>query len=115
MEELGFIPDDTDSDDASRDMDTEDAPEGEIEEHSSTDIRESFGVPWFEDLVEGTRLGRLRRRHGASRSKDGKMQVEWEIIEYSDNGNDGQDVEMATPASGKRKLDERDDNEVATH
>ncbi|KAJ6784960.1 hypothetical protein PWT90_01759 [Aphanocladium album] len=114
LEELGLIPDDTDSDEAAQDRDTEDAAEDEEAEPTEPNaavLRESFGVPWFEELVQGTRLGKIRHRHGGHRSQDGSVQVEWEIIEYSD-GNDVEDVEMETPSSGKRKLSDRGDDEI---
>lgn len=117
LEELGLIPDDADSDEQStQDVDAGHAVDDEHEEPAESTIkrlRPSFGVPWFEDLVQDTRLGRLRRKHGGGRSQDGRVQVEWEIIEYTDHGNDGvEDVDMPTASAGKRKLDEREDAEI---
>lgn len=112
LQSLGLIPDDTDSDEAAQDDDMEHVVDGdglEPAEPGATVLREQFGVPWFEDLVQGTRLGKLRRRYGGHRSQDGRVQVEWEIVEYSDHGEDMEDVDMPTPSSGKRKLDERGD------
>ncbi|KAJ3487823.1 hypothetical protein NLG97_g6319 [Lecanicillium saksenae] len=114
LEELGLIPDDTDSDEAAQDPDAEYVAEDEEAEPTDSKaavLRESFGVPWFEELVEGTRLGKLRRRHGGHRSQDGSVQVEWEIIEYSDDTG-AEDIDMETPSSGKRKLSERGDDEL---
>ncbi|KAH8716271.1 hypothetical protein HC256_005048 [Beauveria bassiana] len=111
LEALGLIPDDTDSDESAPAGDAGD--QDEPSEREAAVVRESFGVPWFEELIEGTRLGKLRRRHGGHESQDGRVQVEWEIIEYSD-GSDMEDVDMPTPASGKRKLDERGEEQVET-
>lgn len=40
------------------------------------------GVPWFEELVEDSRLGRLRRQRGGYQKANSN--VEWEVIEISD-------------------------------
>lgn len=110
LEELGLIPDDTDSDEPeAEEAAADDETAEEPTESDAAVLRESFGVPWFEELVKGTRLGHLRRRQGGHRSRDGSVQVKWEIIEYSD---DADDVDMETPSSGKRKLDDREDGEI---
>jgi hypothetical protein len=75
----------------------------------STALRESYGVPWFDGLVEGTRLGRMRRAQGIQRSQDGKVRIEWEVVEYGDDGTplggqQDEDVEMGSSTPGKRKL-----------
>lgn len=60
-------------------------------------------LPWFETLMEGSRLGKLSRtrRIAKARSKDASVRVEWEIVEW----DDGEE----TNNSGKRKLGELDD------
>jgi len=64
------------------------------------------GIPWFDSLVEGSRLGRLSRRKGSSRSPDGTVKVEWEVVEYTED-----DSGADTPRSGKRKFgDEEEDH-----
>ncbi|PHH82809.1 hypothetical protein CDD83_3173 [Cordyceps sp. RAO-2017] len=79
----------------------------------SAALRASLGVPWFDGLVEGTRLGSLRRSQGVKRSRDGSVTVEWEIVEYTDGGSGpGSDVDMETASaasSGKRKMQDRDE------
>ena len=60
------------------------------------------GQPWFEEMLEGSELGRLRRRRGGMTSKDGSSQVEWEIMEFeSHDAEGGQEVGVGTV---KRKL-----------
>lgn len=75
----------------------------------------STGLAWFDDLMEGSVLGTLRRTHAAARSTDGMTKVELEVVEWTEDGDEG-DVEMATASSttviGKRKLDDRDDTDV---
>ncbi|KAH0443305.1 aldo/keto reductase [Colletotrichum camelliae] len=77
--------------------------------------RETRGVPWFESMIDGTRLGNLRHSQMVDQSRDGKVRVEWEIVEWTD-ADDGQteDVEMTSnTGNGKRKLGERDDADAA--
>lgn len=77
--------------------------------------REVFGgLPWFDSLVEGSRLGRrlgnVRASKGSGHTPDGTVRYEWEVVEYTEGGDDdGND----TPRSGKRKLDDRDSGEVS--
>lgn len=69
-----------------------------IENTSPGEGREIQGAPWFEDMIEGSQLGRIKRRKGGHSSADGRSRVSWEVVEYtsepSDNGNN----------LGKRKL-----------
>ena len=61
--------------------------------------REFRGNPWFEEMIQGSELGRFRRRRGGETSSDGKTKVEWEVTEFeSGEGDDGATV------TGKRKL-----------
>lgn len=55
---------------------------------STSQGREVRGVPWFEEMVEGSTLGRIRRRRGGETSQDGRTRVEWEVMEF-DGGEDG--------------------------
>jgi hypothetical protein len=65
------------------------------------------GIPWFEEMVEGSRLGRLmRQRRGMGVSHDQSTSIEWEISEWQDEGSGGlgQDSEDSNgQATGKRK------------
>ncbi len=63
-------------------------------------IRELSGTPWFEEMIEGSELGKLKRRRGWRSSLDGKTQVEWEIVEYA-----AEDEENASVGGGKRKIE----------
>lgn len=101
LEDLGLIPEESESEPEEKQIGSP---------HRDNALRQSFGVPWFDGMVEGTRLGRMRRTHGIQRSDDGTVKVEWEIIEESD-GPDSADVDMETgsASSGKRKLQDRGD------
>ncbi|KAH7065566.1 hypothetical protein B0J12DRAFT_559940 [Macrophomina phaseolina] len=56
------------------------------------------GAPWFERMVENSRLGRIQRMRGAYASDDGTYREEWEVVEY-ENGD-----EVETLPAGKRKV-----------
>lgn len=62
--------------------------------------REIQGTPWFEEMIEGSQLGRIRRRRGGETSLDGKAKTEWEVTEFETGS--GEDDMMGT---GKRKHD----------
>ena len=65
------------------------------------------GAPWFEDLVENSKLGTLRRRKGGHTSKDGSVSVEWEVAEWESSGDGGfgvEDLAGDVQGTGKRKL-----------
>ncbi|GLA65018.1 hypothetical protein AtubIFM54640_006755 [Aspergillus tubingensis] len=53
------------------------------------------GIPWFEEMVEGSRLGRMMKtRRGVGVSDDQSTSFEWEISEWTSD---------STQAAGKRK------------
>jgi hypothetical protein len=62
------------------------------------------GLSWFEELLEGSRLGRSQNiRRGVGVSADGSTSVEWEISEYVDDGSEDLDP-ASTSAGSKRKI-----------
>lgn len=67
------------------------------------------GVPWFEELIEGSRLGRIMKsRRGIGISEDQSTTFEWEISEWHDSSDAGRKpTGILTPGgSGKRKADD---------
>ena len=68
---------------------------------STSQGREVRGVPWFEEMVEGSTLGRIRRRRGGETSQDGRTRVEWEVVEF-DGGED--DSSSGMTGIMKRKI-----------
>ena len=64
----------------------------------------SRGQPWFEEIIEGSELGRMTRRRGGETSADGKTMVEWEIVEFS--SDDAGDSTEGGIGTAKRKHDE---------
>lgn len=61
--------------------------------------RQVRGVPWFEELVEGSELGRIKRRRGGQTSADGRTKYEWEIVEVG-----GEEADTTATGTAKRKL-----------
>ena len=57
-------------------------------------------VPWFEGLVEGSRLGRVCKEAAAGVG-EGRVRVEWEVVEWTEEEDGGGG---ASPR--KRKLGE---------
>lgn len=63
------------------------------------------GIPWFEEMIEGSRLGRVMKgRRGMGVSDDNNTTIEWEVSEWS-SGDTGlaQAGSRASRSSGKRK------------
>ena len=93
--------------------------EGEEEGQSSKDVtmsgaegqvgrRESLhsvggrGMPYFESMVEDSRLGRIKRQKGGHTSRDGRTTVQWEVVEIG--GEDDGD-ERAAGSNKRARLD----------
>ncbi|KAL2271850.1 hypothetical protein VTJ83DRAFT_1221 [Remersonia thermophila] len=74
------------------------------------------GLPWFDELVEGSRLGRMRRSGGAGTAAAGgegrrtTVRVAWEVTEWTEGEDAAAAAAAAAAASGesprKRKLEE---------
>lgn len=65
------------------------------------------GIPWFEEMVQGSRLGRLMQaRRGMGVSEDQSTTIQWEISELYDDGTRAiqqEDSDSSGRATGKRK------------
>lgn len=57
------------------------------------------GLPWFEKMVEGSRLGKMKKSWGSRHSDNGRFKVEWEIVEWTEGDDD-------SAAPSKRKFGE---------
>lgn len=44
------------------------------------------GLPYFEEMVENSRLGRIKRQKGGHTSLDGRTTVHWEVVEIDGDG-----------------------------
>ncbi|KAL3447017.1 hypothetical protein BJX65DRAFT_277786 [Aspergillus insuetus] len=66
------------------------------------------GIPWFEEMIEGSELGRLMRtRRGVGVSGDQSATIEWEVSEWTDTGAETKGA--SAQAVGKRKRGEHTD------
>jgi len=114
--ELGWLPGDSSDEEAT-------APRGMQAQAQAQDERErtvvqaerAKGTPWFEELVEDTRLGRFKKQKGGHVSRDGSVRVEWEVVEWTE-GDDADDEAGETPTPAKRKIGEveEEDTEMRT-
>lgn len=110
LQDLGLLGgDDEDEDDGNE----ETAKEERLRERGSKDMtkkrdvegREVRGNPWFEEMIEGSELGRIKRRRGGKTSRDGRSRYEWEIVEVG--GEEGEESGKGDVSNtGKRKLDD---------
>ncbi|KAI2626467.1 hypothetical protein GGR54DRAFT_471935 [Hypoxylon sp. NC1633] len=74
--------------------------------------RETTSIPWFENMILGSRLGNIRTTRGLHESRDGRIRVEYEITEWTgDNAADDDELVEASGsvATGKRKRGETDE------
>lgn len=53
-------------------------------------------LPWLESLLQGSRLGRVRRSRGKRQTGDGRVRMEWEIVELL--------PDEEVQGTGKRKI-----------
>ncbi len=67
-------------------------------------------LPWFEAMVKGSRLGKVKRSWGHRRSDSGRFKIEWEIMEWTDDGTEGGEA-----VAGKRKIGELGEDETMEH
>lgn len=120
--DLNLLPEESDEEEAEELLSTSSALAPAVETPSSViipsfgispNISRSFrrgtadGIPWFEEMVEGSRLGRLMRaRRGMGVSDDRSTTIEWEISEWHDDGTVAikqEDSDSNGHAIGKRK------------
>lgn len=95
LEDLGLLPEEA--------VEDVESAKDTIERTGRSIVHE--GLPWFETMVEGSRLGKMKKSWGKHHSSDGRYQIEWEITEFTT------DDEPVAPA--KRKvgvLEEADSN-----
>lgn len=104
LTELGFLPSSDSSDEDS--ILPARATTSRSAAHSEPQSR---GAPWFEEIVQNTRLGRFKQQRGGH--SDSGVHVEWEVMEWTEG--DADDEGSAT--SSKRKIsdvDAGDDTEM---
>ena len=103
LEDLGMLPDS----ESEGETDTDVSKKQEGKEEARQIGRQTVGgLPWLDTLVEGSRLGTLRASRGRHQNKSGTVQVEWEVMEWTE---DDSGSSSSSPGNGKRKLDDRDE------
>lgn len=68
------------------------------------------GTPWFEDMIENSAMGRVRRQKGGYEAPDGSESMYWEIVELAPDGSEVPVEAASTP--GKRKRGEGEEDTV---
>lgn len=87
--DLGLLPEEEEGGD-------EDGEGQGVKEVIRTHPREESavrGFPWFETMVENSRLGRIKRQKGGHKSRDGRTKVEWEVVELDGSTAEEDEVE----------------------
>ena len=103
LQELGWFEDET--------SEEEDVEEGETSGLVRTTTAGSMrnrGMPYFEEMVEDSRLGKIKRRRGGHVGADGR-EVQWEVTEITEGeGDDGdaimEGVAVAESGTGNKRL-----------
>ncbi|KAI2471475.1 hypothetical protein F4781DRAFT_429371 [Annulohypoxylon bovei var. microspora] len=136
LDDMGLVPDEPDQ---KLNQDTMDiAPTPEINQATQSSGHNATGIPWFENLTLGSRLGSIYAATRVEESRGGRIWVEYEITEWAEgddtgvvtgliveedeqdedeveNGEDGEGVmpkpEPESPTTGKRKRGEADDGD----
>ncbi|TLS29690.1 hypothetical protein PpBr36_00474 [Pyricularia pennisetigena] len=118
LEELGLIPgsDDeasetgaaTEQEGAGREMedDAEGSKTNERNNNNNNVIapQETFSIPWFDSLVAGSRLSRLRTTKVSGQTTSGSVKYEWEVVEWSGgDANQGPSPGYGLPSPSKRQ------------
>ncbi|KAF2721320.1 hypothetical protein K431DRAFT_284931 [Polychaeton citri CBS 116435] len=124
LEELGVLPSDDEGDDGEEDENeglTQNADEvmantTELVRRQQPSIRSSYsdghmlryrGVPYFEEMVENSRLGRIKRQKGRHVGRNGNTTVQWEIVEIDGDKNTSLEepaAETPTPDSKRQRI-----------
>lgn len=115
LEDLGLLPNDVDIENSLDSVGTaltstttpssfllgSDQPRFSVRRRSGT----VGGIPWFEEMIEGSRLGRVAKsRRGVGVSTDGSMKIEWDVSEWHSDWVKDRDSESESwKVSGKRK------------
>ncbi|KAF1812196.1 hypothetical protein P152DRAFT_482244 [Eremomyces bilateralis CBS 781.70] len=97
LEELGLLP-----------SGEEEEEVGELQAVRASSSGEQLvarkGSPWFEEMVDDGRLGRVKRQRGGHMLANGRPEVEWEVVEFTNGDESGRN----TPS--KRKIGQMSDD-----
>ncbi|KFA68799.1 hypothetical protein S40285_01182 [Stachybotrys chlorohalonatus IBT 40285] len=70
------------------------------------------GVAWFDRMVEGSRLDKLRRVRTNPQEANAQVEIDWEIVEFPDLDDGTRDPETSIGTPTKRKMQDRDDSDI---
>ena len=109
LEDLDLLPHDTELEDpVSGESDTKGTEKNTLARQSDGNMErterhgQSGDVSWFEEMLDGSSLGRSQRRgRGHGVSADGTVHVEWEVSEYREGDLDSD----SGTGRGKRKIE----------
>jgi hypothetical protein len=100
LEELGLLPKEFSESDA-------DEQEVEVEKAQGSQdlapLRVREGLPWFETMLEGSKLGNVRVSRGEKELEGHR--VEWEVVEWT-NEDENERSSGTGNSHGKRKLED---------
>lgn len=74
--------------------------------------RSFVGIPWFDALLAGSKLGSVQTRRGVEEHGNGHIRVEWEVTEWTEGGHEDEDAEPDDESNAsaiKRKRAGNDD------
>ncbi|KAI1094374.1 hypothetical protein F5B19DRAFT_490495 [Rostrohypoxylon terebratum] len=130
LDDLGLVPEEP-TEFAQDSMDVE--PTSEARQPTQSSGRDAAGIPWFENLTLGSRLGNIYTARRVEESRDGRIRVEYEITEWAEGDSstlitgllmeedeDSTEVGMEeaslkltpeSPATGKRKRGHTDEGD----
>lgn len=106
LEGLGWLNDDVSSNGEEEEIATS-GPRGILRQSAARSMS-NRGLPFFEEMVDDSRLGKIKRRSGAHVGVDGRT-VEWHVVELEgeDGGGDavmGDGVISAETGNGNKRL-----------
>ena len=67
------------------------------------------GMPYFEEMVENSRLGRIKRQKGGHTSRDGSTSVQWEVVEIGGDEPTPMEAEAETETGSARSKRQKTD------
>ena len=107
LEGLGWLNDDVSSNGDEEEEIATSGPRGILRQSAARSMS-NRGLPFFEEMVDDSRLGKIKRRSGAHVGVDGRT-VEWHVVELEgeDGGGDavmGDGVISAETGNGNKRL-----------
>ncbi|KAI0603317.1 hypothetical protein F4775DRAFT_23907 [Biscogniauxia sp. FL1348] len=100
LEEMGLIPDESESDE----MDMAPATASVTPSNHAAQLvgRDIAGIPWFETMISGSRLGNMHTTKTVRQSRDGRVRVEFEVTEWTgaDEPNDEASASESSTTGG---------------